>query len=62
MPICASAARRLLTFADPLSWAVSRVFGLGRSILAQGRAIDGFASTGNSSNALQQRDPTCVPS
>ena len=48
MPICASAARSLLTFADPLSWAVSRVLGPGRGILAQRRAIDGFANTGNS--------------
>jgi hypothetical protein len=52
MPICAVATRRLLTFVHPLSWAGSRILGLFRSRLAQassqGRAIDGFANSGNS--------------
>jgi hypothetical protein len=60
MPMCASAACRLRTFADPLHWAVSLARRLARFNLAPARAIDGFASTGNSRNVLQQRDPTCV--
>jgi hypothetical protein len=56
MPICASAARRLRTFADPLSWAVSLTRGLVRSNLAPVRAIAAFASTGNSRNASQQNE------
>jgi hypothetical protein len=59
MPICASAARRLRTFADPLSWAVSLSFRPVRNILAPLRAIDGFASTGNSSSTLKRGKPTC---
>jgi len=54
MPICASAARLLHTFTDPLPWAVSLDPSLARVVLVSARAIDGFASTGTSSNALEQ--------
>ena len=54
MPICAT-ARHLRTFADPLSWAVSLARRLIRMILVPARAIDGFASTGNSSAFEQKR-------
>jgi hypothetical protein len=60
MPICASAACRLRTIADPLPWAVSLNLRPDCTILAPDRAIDGFASTGNSRHILQESDSTCV--
>jgi hypothetical protein len=56
MPMCASAACRLRTVADPLPWAVSLGFRPDCTILVPAGAIDGFASTGNSRGILQESD------